>query len=122
MKHGTLKTEGTLKIVILVQQQKVYSAIHKYKFACVYASTGSLTLFIHPQCAFTCFEHFFLSVFYFMSVHSKVILGNRMHQHLHVHYAPKALAATPLSGHMTILYTLVGMGSAVLAAAVALPC
>ena len=66
--------------------------------------------------------NFFLSMFYFMSVHSKVILGNRMHQHLHVHYAPQALAATPLSGHMTILYTLVGMGSAVLAAAVALPC
>ena len=36
----------------------------------------------------------------------------------HVKYNPKTLAAVPLFGHTKILHTMVGMGSATLAAAV----
>ena len=43
---------------------------------------------------------------------------NRMHRHLCARYNSQTLAAIPLCGHTKILHTLIGMGSAALAAAV----
>ena len=43
---------------------------------------------------------------------------NRLHQHLCARYKSQTLPAIPLSGHRKILHTLIGMGSAALAAAV----
>ena len=46
---------------------------------------------------------------------------NHMHQHLCAHQKSQTLAATPVSGHTKVLHTLIGMGSAALAAAVPYP-
>ena len=61
------------------------------------SSADSLGVFLQPPCAITCIK---------ICAHIKT---------------SQALAAIPLSGHTKVLNTLGGMGSAALAAAVALP-